>query len=56
MFNDMKRFTYIRYYWDLLHLYFTNVKSVKISIKKTKDVKDIKISQILRKTFICKLF
>lgn len=55
----MKRFVYIEYFWDLLHLYFTSIESVKKSIEgdieDIKNVKGTKVGQISGKRCVGKI-
>lgn len=46
MSNDIKRSTYIRYFWGFLYQCFISIKSIEISVKKTKSVKSTKVKQI----------
>lgn len=55
----MRKFVYIKYFWDLLHLYFANIKSVKrsfeINIKDIRNIEGIKIGRILEKRYLNKI-
>lgn len=53
---NIKKLAWVKYFRDFLRLCFISVKNVEVSIKETKDIKDIKVDQILEKTQIYKLF
>lgn len=60
MSNNIKRFGYIRYFWDCLHLCLNGTKSVRGyiegGIKVFKGVKDIKADGISGKRYISETY
>lgn len=43
MSDNVRRFTCFKYFQDLLHPCFTDVKSIEAGIEETKGVEDIKV-------------